>query len=438
MKKYLVIGVVLSVLMGCASPQKQADTTATVGPAHPVYGKLEEIDGHYQFTEFMAYGSLKNNREPWVRLSDRKPMWRLWEEKSCFFGVSESQKISNTCKTENRRLFHTGGRTRSTAMAEAYMTAWSLGMLQVMRVTGAGTLGTVSLNRELLDQAYAEASAAKGLTPAEIAAYTQQVAESKATIIGLYDVRKAFQNRYNKDNTKSFALIHDKTSIDRYANTDFSRYVHIYPPVFTEIKREFTDVSLKKLALDIQFLPSYLTSLWEDEAKDVSCEAFPEGVHHFDVDIACMSFVSPDGVYTTSTTIDINNYWSGDLMPDALDVADSNVTVSLEGGAIYVKNTSSVYIDIMNLSFHYGDRLATFNTDSSLARKFKGLAPNQRVWLGALDNAFTRNSTVSARFKSKAQAVNFKEKYGFSARYSMNGKIYNLHQTKQFSGYDML
>jgi len=440
MKKFLIISVVLSVLIGCASQQQQPVTTASVGPAHPVYGKLEEVDGRYQFTEFMAYGPIQNTNQPWVRLSDRKPMWPEVQEGPCWYGAPPEKHsgIVNPCKKENKRLFHMGQRTKLSTSNEVFLGVVSYGLITAKTKSAGASYGIVSLDQELLDQAYTEALAAKGLTPDKAAAYAQQIAESKAAINDLYSVRQAFQDAYNKDNTKSLVLVNDKTNINKHKNTNFGKYIEIYPPVFTPIKSELRNTSLTKLVLDAQFMPGLLTVLWEEEAKDISCKGVPQRVHGYSVEISCMSFLAPDGVYTTSATVDINSYLSVDLVPDAVHVADRSVAVSLEAGSVYVNNKSSAYIDVSNLSFHYADRLATVNMDSLAGRKLKGLAPGQRVWLGSLDNVFTRYNIVSGRFDSKSQAISFTEKYGFSVRYRMNGQVHNLHQTKRFSGYDML
>lgn len=425
--KRVVVPLLLAVLAGCASQPHTGDNAgwATSNHSYSIYGKLEKTNSGYRFTEY-AEDYTKN--EPWVRLSDMRPMWNI-ETEHCLGGLAAKEDV--ICKSQNELLFRSKKldfTPRKTA-AYAVMSVLSVGLWTALPPAA------VEFNRRAYASAINEATqkldeAYKPLGQS----YVEYLDEYNAAMLAFHKAYDETASSYRAD-AKPVIRVRDNSGLFKWDASIFSHNVIVSENRLLSRKDlgYLNAKGIDSLLILVQDRNAAATQKLQEASSTLTVSCRNMGVFQMSYTLNC-----PEQIKASATEFNVEVVVQSvsykNVLPKHIHEEDNFVSVTLRDGEFYLSNKSESYINIDSISFYHNGKIAT---SSNLGRE---LAPLSEVKLMSLDRLSIDRDAIAFDNMTKTKALNTKLTYGIALKYKVTNtnKENTLFKTREYRLYDLI
>ncbi|PIE40634.1 MAG: hypothetical protein CSA49_07440 [Gammaproteobacteria bacterium] len=423
---FLLIFVLLSV-SGCttnsqndrskiSTPDSLNSAHDSINLEHKIYGKLEKQGDGYFFTEF---SETYRANQPWVRLTDMKPMWDTSKE-DCLTGIVEITNKDITCKTGNEKLFRTKGTDFTVKKTAGYV------FFSVLSL-GAGAPmppGAVKFNWKKYLSSTKEAKS--------------RLVDNHLTLMNEYNAEMSkFNQIYNKvaHNYKNAANptpninLHDKSGLFGNNASAFKNYISVSKNIIPS-KDDVGYLQAKtmdNLVLLVKNRNSQILKKLNQATSTLSVTCRNREMADVNYRIKCPKNVaSSEAKFKVNVFVDSISY--KDVQPKSFRAKDSHIELILKNGLFYLTNKTKSYVTVDSISFYHNGKIATSS------RLKSELAPLSESSLTSINSLPIDRRAIEFRNLTKTKASKTKIEYGVALKYRVvnTNKENTLFKTRNY------
>lgn len=406
----LLIVLFLLLLAGCVSepysqnsalPDRSADKYQ-----YQLYGKLEERNGRYLFTQFSEE---YDRHSPWVRLSDMRPMWNVHTE-DCLSGVDVAG-LKRQCKSQNPDLFRVKQTDFTAKKSAGYvvLTAFTLGF------GAASPPAAVKFDEENFIAAVNEATREMNgiLRPFDYI-YPKILSDYDEEKINFDKIYRDLVSGY-KPQAKPRIRLNDLSGLSNKRAEDFVNHISIKPNTVMSLKdiKALKANELSNLLFLVRNQNSKALTMLQKQVTFFNVHCDKKIVLKIEYQLDCPQRVSANAQYF-DVQVDIKSVTYDNVLPKYLVTEDEFLSVQLKGGKFVFSNKSSSYITIDSLSFYHNGKIA--NTSNLKYELAPGSQTTQAGSIGIssinLDKHAIQFRNITEEFAKQTQV-----EYGVALKY---------------------
>lgn len=407
-------------LVGCSSssvsPQAQ-DKFSSVSVEHQLYGRLGKQNGKYHFVKF---SDSFDSTGAWVRLSDLMPMWDRNKE-NCLGGVANNR---NGCKTQNEALFMVKGTdfTPQKTASYIFLSALTFGLWLFLPPS------SVEFDQAAYSAAVVEARS-------RVDDYESLLIGYDRLMISSIDQYQQYATGYYGTQPTPSVILKDQSGLNNTSSQSFTKLVAVRENSFAKIKSLDTASSYSLIDLVNSVKQRNATHL-ANMAKGtkvyaISCKT--NAISGMRYTISCPASVSRDRK-TFPVSVVVTGVDYAKVLPKVYEASDKNITITLNNGTVRAVNNTSRYVNIKDLSFYHGGKIASRQNLSV------SLPPNAEVKVLNIKDLPIDWYKVSFLGLTQAEANRKHVNYGFAVNYSVSGSSSpeTLFDTRDFKLSDLI
>lgn len=423
--KGIIFSLIFALLGGCATHHQNHNGENpgqdSVGLKYAIYGKLEKKDDGYVFTEF-SEGYVAS--EPWVRLTDMKPMWSTQKE-DCLTGIVELTNKKVTCKTEDESLFRTKGADFTVKKTTGYvvLSALSFGLWATMppgavEFDQGKYLSSVKEAKKKLIDTYKPLGAS----------YLMYVNEYNAEMIRFNELYENVVSGYKANAVPTINLRDESGLFDKDAST-FKNYISVSKnkiPSRNDVDRVDAK-TIDNLVLLAENRNSILVKKLREATSTLSVNCNDRGIANVNYTIKCPKKVTSSSIgFVVDVVVESISYRN--VLPKYISEEDEFISLLLKDKIFYLSNKTKSYITVDSISFYHNGKIAT---SSKLGSE---LAPSSEAKLISMNSLPIDQNAIDFRNLTKAGASRTKIDYGVAVKYRIinTNKENTLFKTKKY------
>ncbi|WP_250654696.1 hypothetical protein [Alkalimarinus coralli] len=318
---------------------------------YQLYGKLEKLNDGYSFTEF---SELYEGSDPWVRLSDLRPMWNVHDE-DCLAGVDVAG-LNRQCSSEDERLFRVSqvDFTPKKSAGYAVLSVFTLGMGL------ASPPAAVKFDREKFGEAVKQAEE-------KLNSLGKAFGYNYRDVLRDYNSEKVEFDRIYENKTKSYKVnavpnikLIDQSGLFDKNSRDFENHISVKKNILTQSNR-VKALGAKEISNLLYLVKNQNKLLLADLGDSVSTlnVSCTEGVYLYaDYQLKCPKQISASmDAFDVQVFVKAMSYQN--VLPRSFLAEDEQVSIYLKDGKFIISNKSKNYITIDSLSFYHNGKIAT-------------------------------------------------------------------------------
>jgi hypothetical protein len=404
---------------GCAT-NHQSDNAwrDSVDLKYAIYGKLEKQDDGYHFTEF-SEGYVET--QPWVRLTDMKPMWNTQKE-DCVTGIPELTSKDVTCKTHDEKFF----RSKGTDFTVKKTVGWAVFSALSLGVAAAMPPAAVEFNQREYLSAVREATNKLNSVYEPLGQnYLAYLNEYNAEMTSLYELYEKVESDYiEKDIPIPTPVVNlrDESGLFGGNVSGFKKRIAISKNAIPS-KDNFDDVGSSAID-DLVSLTRDRNSIIASKLRNaestlwITCsDRWFARVHYT---ITCPKKVNISSAeFEVDVVVESMSYRN--ILPKSISEEDESIRVVLRDEMFYLQNKTSSFITVDSISFYHNGKIATVH-------KLEGeWAPSSEGKLISLSRFPIATEAIGFSNITKSIALSTKVEFGVALKYRIINR--NIEKT---------